>query len=292
MQIYKEPNKNPNLSLALGFFDGVHTGHQAVIKNAVNYANKTGNKSAVITFIDHPCCYLWNVKPKYILTRKMREEKIKELGVDFLYEIDFKDVAALNANDYLKNILIDNFSPVAIATGWNHNFGSNKSGSATFLNKNSSKYGYKYFEIPPQKKDSEIISSTKIRELLSNGIIDKANIMLGYNFSVSGEVIQGNKIGRIIGYKTANIKYPDELIELPYGVYHVKTNFGKGVANFGIRPTINGSKPILEVHILDFDDDIYRKNINIQFIKKLRSEKKFDSIEELKNQIKIDIKSI
>ena len=189
MQIFSELNKNPNLSLALGYFDGVHLGHQAVIKNAVDFAHQNGNKSAVITFSDHPCCYFWGVCPKYILTRKEREEKIAELGVDYLYELDFESISGLTAEDYLKNILVKHFTPSSISTGWNHNFGYKKSGNVKFLAQHAKKFDYKYFELPPQKKDNEIISSTSIRKLLSAGKIEKANSMLGYNFLISGEVI-------------------------------------------------------------------------------------------------------
>lgn len=292
MQIFTELNKNPDLSLALGFFDGVHLGHQAVIKSAVEYAHKNGNKSAVITFSDHPCCYFWGVCPKYILTRKEREKKIKELGVDYLYELDFESIAGLTAQDYLKDILVNYFTPVSISTGWNHNFGCKKSGNVKFLHENSKKYGYKYFELSPQKVDNEVISSTIIRKLLSDRNIKKANDMLGAKFSISGEVVKGNQIGRTIGFKTANLIYPPELIELPYGVYSVDTNYGKAIANFGIRPTVNGSHAVLEVHILDFDKDIYGETITVEFNKMIRPEKKFASLDALKTQIKQDIDNI
>ncbi len=292
MQIFTELNKNPDLSLALGFFDGVHLGHQAVIKSAVEYAHKNGNKSAVITFSDHPCCYFWGVCPKYILTRKQREQKIEKLGIDYLYELDFESIAGLTAQDYLKDILVNHFTPVSISTGWNHNFGCQKSGDVKFLHENSKKYGYEYFELPPQKLDNETISSTTIRKLLSDGNIAKANDMLGSKFSISGEVVKGNQIGRTIGFNTANLVYPTELIELPYGVYSVDTNYGKAIANFGIRPTVNGSHAVLEVHILDFDKDIYSEAITVEFNKMIRPEKKFASLDALKTQIKQDIDNI
>lgn len=292
MQILHELSSNKNLSVALGFFDGVHLGHRAVIKSAVNYAKENGTKSAVITFFDHPCCYFWGVCPKYILTRKEREKRIKSLGADYVYELDFESISGLTGAEYLKDVLVNYFTPVAVSTGWNHNFGANKSGNAKLLHDNSQKYGYKYFEIPPEKLGNEVINSTTIRKLLAKGKIEKANEMLGEDFSVSGKVVEGNKIGRTLGFKTANINYPPELIELPYGAYGVETNFGKGVANFGIRPTINGSTAVLEVHILDFDKDIYGKNLNVRFQKMLRSEKKFSSLSELKKQIQKDINSV
>lgn len=292
MKIFTELNKNPNLSLALGFFDGVHLGHKAVIKSAVDFAKRNGNKSAVVTFLDHPCCYFWGVCPKYILSRIQREEKIEALGVDYLYELDFESIAGLTAQDYLKDILINHFTPVSISTGWNHNFGCKKSGDVKFLRKNSKKYDYEYFELPPQKIDNEIISSTTIRKLLSDGEIERANLMLGSKFSISGEVVKGNQIGRTIGFKTANLVYPPELIELPYGVYSVDTNYGKAIANFGIRPTVKGSQALLEVHILDFEKDIYGENLTVYFNKMIRAEKKFSSLDALKSQIKLDIEAI
>lgn len=292
MQIFTELNKNPNLSLALGFFDGLHLGHQAVIKKAVDFAHKNGGKSAVITFADHPCCYFWGVCPKYILTRKEREEKIRELGVDFLYELDFESIAGLTAQDYLKDVLINHFTPASISTGWNHNFGCKKSGNVKFLQDNSKKYGYEYFELSPQKLNEEIISSTSIRTSLSDGKIEKANQMLGTEFSIQGKVIKGKQIGRTIGFKTANIIYPPELIELPYGVYSVSTNYGKAIANFGIRPTVNGSHAILEVHILNFDKDIYGEELCVKFNKMIRAERKFHSLDALKTQIELDIELI
>ena len=292
MQIFNEINQNKNLSLALGFFDGVHAGHRAVIKSAVNYAKLHNSKSAVITFREHPCCYFWGVKPKYILTRQEREKQIEALGIDYLYELNFEEISGLTAQDYLKDVLINHFTPISISTGWNHNFGCKKSGDVKFLRENSKKYGYEYFEIPAIKVDNTVVSSTKIRSFLSQGNLEKANLMLTRNFTISQEVVKGNQIGRTIGFNTANLVYPSELIELPYGVYTVQTQYGKGIANFGVRPTVNGSYAILEVHILDFNKDIYGEILNVQFLKMLRKERKFASLEELKKQIQIDIKQI
>ena len=292
MQIFYELNHKHKLAIALGYFDGVHIGHRAVIKSAVDFAKKNNTKSAVITFSDHPYCYFKGVCPKYILTRKERENRIASLGVDYLYELNFEDFAHLTAKEYLNNILIDYFHPISISTGWNHNFGKNKSGNVDFLQEQAIDNNYEYFKTPPQKFHNEIISSTEIRKLLNKGDIEKANLMLGQNFSIEGEVVKGNQIGRTIGFRTANLIYPPELIELPYGVYSVDTTYGKGIANFGIRPTINGSNAVLEVHILNFDKDIYGEIININFNKMIRTEKKFPSLDALKQQINLDLKSI
>lgn len=298
MQIFTELNKNPDLSLALGYFDGVHLGHQKVISTAVNYAHKNGNKSAVITFKDHPCCFFKGVCPKYILTREDRLKHLEALGVDYVYILDFDaKLCLLSADEYLKNILIDNFSPKSISTGFNHYFGAKKSGGVDLLTKMQTLYGYEYFEVPPQKIYNETISSTAIRSALSKGQIENANEMLGYNFTISGEVIKGQQIGRKIGFRTANLIYPPELIDLPFGVYSVIVHYEgrqhKGITNFGIRPTVsNNHQCSLETHILDFDKDIYGENISVEFLKMIRPEKKFDSIEKLKKQIYLDIESI
>lgn len=298
MQIFTELNKNPNLSLALGYFDGVHLGHRKVIKSAVNFAAKNGNKSAVITFKDHPCCFFYGVCPKYILTREDRLEHIEALGVDYVYILDFNaKLCMLEAEDYLKNVLIDNFSPVSISTGFNHYFGAKKSGGVDLLTEKQSVYGYKYFEIPPQKIYNNTISSTAIRNALSNGLIQNANEMLGYNFTIKGKVVKGQQLGRKIGFRTANIMYPSELIDLPFGVYSVILHHNglcyKGITNFGIRPTVSDTKLCsLETHILNFDKDIYGDEISVEFLKMIRPEQKFSSVDELKQQIAEDISKI
>lgn len=296
MQIIKDLKKITDLSLALGFFDGVHKGHQAVIKNAVNFAKDNGLMSAVVTFSNHPHCYFYDVAPKYILTSDERAKHIAELGVDYLIELDFESISGLTAEDYLKDVLVKYFMPRAITTGWNHYFGYKKSGNVKFLADNSKKFNYEYFEISPQKEASVNISSTAIRNYLAKGEIAKANSMLGYKFSISGEVVKGKQLGRTIGFPTANIIYPSELIELPFGAYAVNVKFSdrlfKGVTNFGIRPTVSDTKlTTLETFIIDFDQDIYEKTIEVEFIKMIRPEKKFPSLDALKTQISLDIQT-
>ena len=294
MQIFTSLNENKNLSIALGYFDGVHLGHRAVINSALNFAKENNLKSAVITFKDHPCCFFYGVCPKYILTREQRREKLASSGIDYLYELDFDEkLSSLSAQEYLENILVKYFTPKSISTGFNHHFGAKKSGTPEFLRNNSKKYGYEYFEIPPQKIDNEIISSTAIRNYLQNGQIEKANKMLKDNFAITGIVVEGQKLGRKLGFKTANLIYPPELIELPFGVYETNTQYGKGITNFGIRPTVSSTqKPVAETHILNFAKDIYGEKINVEFVRMLRKEQKFNSVDELKQQIAKDISMI
>ncbi len=297
MEIFSELNSKPNLSLALGYFDGVHLGHKAVIKSAVDFAKQNNTKSAVITFKDHPCCHFYGVCPKYILSREERRKKIEQLGIDYLYELDFKKISTLSAKDYLENTLVKNFSPCAISTGFNHNFGAKKSGNTNFLSEMSDKYNYKYFLKEAEKFNGETISSTAIRQLLTNGNMEQAAAMMGCNFPLEGTVIKGQQLGRTIGFRTANLVYPPELIDLPFGVYSTIVNHQgqtyKGITNFGIRPTVSDTNICsAETHILDFDKDIYGENIRIEFLKQIRTEKKFRSLDELKNQIQKDLSCI
>ena len=294
MEIFSQLNENKNTALALGYFDGVHKGHQAVIKSAVNFAKSQNKKSAVITFKDHPCCFFWGVCPKYILTRQERRNLIEKLGVDYLYELDFEKISQLSADEYFKNIILKYFSPISISAGFNHNFGANKSGDANLLKQYAQKYNFKYFMLEPEKYNNDIISSTQIRNLLSAGEINVANNMLGYNFSIEGTVVKGQQLGRQLGFNTANVLYPKELIDLPFGVYATKVNIAEkiynAITNFGIRPTVsNKNICTIESHIFNFNDDIYNKNIRIEFISMLRKEQKYSSLSDLKRQISHDI---
>lgn len=294
MQVLRKLTYNPNLAISLGYFDGVHLGHQSVIKSAVDYARENSKKSAVITFENHPCCYFYGVCPKYILSREDRIKYIEDLGVDYLYLLDFEKISSLTGEEYLKDILYKYFKPISISTGFNHSFGAKKSGGTDLLEKMQSELCYKYFKLEPYKCNNEIISSTNIRNLLNRGDIELANSMLGRKFSISGVVIEGNKIGRTIGFRTANLKYPPERIDIPFGVYSVDILYNnlsyKGIANFGVKPTIKGSNsPVLEVHILDFEKEIYGENLQVDFNRMIRKEKKFLSLNDLKMQISNDI---
>lgn len=298
MQIFNEITTNKSLSLAFGFFDGVHLGHQAVIKSAVNFAKDNNTKSAVITFQDHPCCFFYDVQPQYIISKHDKIKFLKELGVDYLYFIKFDEyLAMMNASDYLKDVIIKNFAPTAISTGFNHSFGAKKSGDVRFLCTMQNEFCYQYFEVPPVLYNEEVISSTRIREDLALGNIELVNAMLGYEYFLEEIVVEGEKLGRQLGFKTANLIYPDNLVEIGRGVYTVQIQYRgqiyDGIANYGLRPTISdNSKPVLEVHILNFDEDIYGEKIKVNFIKKIRDEKKFNSLDELKSQIQKDVNSI
>lgn len=297
MEIFQELNTNKGLSLALGFFDGVHIGHREVIKSAVDFAKENNTKSAIITFQDHPCCYFYNIQPKYIIQKHNKLKFLQDLGVDYVYFLKFDEyLAVMDASEYLHDVIIKNFAPTAISTGFNHFFGARKTGDVKLLCTLQNDFCYKYFEVKPVAYKNEIVSSTRIRDDLSFGNLDAVNHMLGYKYFIEEKVVHGEEIGRTIGFRTANLIYPDNLVEPGRGVYKVKVEHKnktyEGIANFGNRPTIkDNDKNILEVHILNFDKEIYGDWLKVTFLKKIRDEKKFNSIDELKAQIQQDIQA-
>ena len=262
MEIFEKLNHNPNLSICLGFFDGVHQGHKVVLKNTVNLALQNNLKSAVITFKEHPLCYLQNRTPQYIIQPQDRLELFEKQGIDYVYMLDFdEEIADLIAVDYLKDVLVKNFQPKFITTGFNHFFGANKQGD-----------------------------SSKIRQLVAQGSVDCIKNLLGEYFYVKGRVVTGDRIGRTISFPTANIKYPQNIIKPPKGAYVTVVEIDgvkyKAITNLGKRPTVTCSNTLLlEAHLLDFNENIYDKDIKVSFVKKIRDEKKFDSLPDLKSQI-------
>ena len=279
-------------SLVLGFFDGVHIAHKAVIESALNYSGDV----TLITFKETPAKY-FGYEPEYILSRKNSLNKINKLGVNEVVELDFPKIANMSAKEYLE-YLIEMYKPVSISTGFNHTFGLNKQGTPDFLKQNENKYNYKYICVPSVEESGEIVSSTLIKDYLKNGNVQKANSLLESNFILEGTVIHGAKIGKTIGFPTANIDYPKEIVKIPFGVYKVVCHIGQlktaelqGIMNWGIKPTVHNTvEPVAEIHILDFDGDLYGADIRAKVIKQIRGEKKFGSLEELKAQIKEDIK--
>ncbi len=294
MHIFDELTYINNSSLALGFFDGIHQGHKVVLKNAINIAKKNNTKSCVITFKEHPINTIRGEKVPQILTLDEKIEKLRELGIDNVILLDFEKYCSLKANEYLENILIKYFSPIAITTGFNHSFGFNKEGTSEFLRNNAQKYNYKYFEVPPFVIKENVVSCSVIRSRISLGDFVFANELLGYNFFVQGKVIHGEHLASKLGYPSANIRYDDEKIKIPHGVYYVQVEYENkvynGVLNHGFAPTLNNESELkTEVHLIDFNKDIYDEKIKISFVTKIREQMKFENIEKLKAQILRDI---
>lgn len=295
MKTYNELTEIPNLSLALGFFDGLHQGHKVVIKNAVNYAKQNSVESGVILFREHPMSYIMKNYVKQLITLEDKMSMMEAIGVDNIILLDFDNaLASLSAQDYLKDVLVKYFSPIGITTGFNHTFGANRLGNSEFLRSFQNKYKFRYFEIPPITCNNVVSSSSSIRNAIMCGNLDLSNSLLGYNFFIRSKVIQGQKIGRKLDFPTANFDYPKNIVEVPTGVYlvdiEIEDKTYRGIMNYGYRPTIDSDYNIhAEVHILDFSNDIYGSEIKISFITKIRNEIKFNELSELKYQIIKDL---
>ena len=269
------------IGLILGFFDGVHVAHQAVIRSAKVFADKT-----VLISLKN-----FHKNSDYILTREESFKKIKSLGVNSIEELDFREISTMPAEEFLE-FLVKKYSPISISSGFNYTFGYKRSGDTNLLALNQEKYGYKYICTPPLEYNGKIVSSTLIKSLLQEGHIKEANALLKSNFILEGEVIKGAQLGRTIGFPTANINYPQGIIKIPFGVYKAKFNGLPSVLNWGIKPTVHNTKePIAELHILDFAENLYGKNIRIEVLDKIRDEQRFNSLEELKAQIKKDVEA-
>ena len=294
MEILTDFEAKKFLAVALGFFDGVHVAHQKVISKTVGFAKENNLKSAVITFKNSPAEYFKKTKFKTILSLENKLKFIEALDVDYSFVIDFEKIADIEAYDYIKNIIVKNFAPKAIVTGFNHTFGLNKSGNGILLKNLEKEFNFKYFEIEPETLNSEVISSTLIKKYLADGCILQANEMLGRKFFIENKVEKGAQFGRTLGFKTANILYPENISEIKNGVYGANVIYNnqkyRGILNLGVKPTVSDlNKKVLEVNIFDFDKDIYGEDIIVEFVEKIREEKKFSSVDELKLQIKSDV---
>ena len=279
MKILNAKSEIPqNVSLIMGFFDGVHAGHRNVIKNTFD------NIRVVVTFSSSPALF-FNKPFDYIYSRTQNYEILETLGVDYIYEQNFADIANISAEKYIGD-LIKLFNPKSITTGFNHTFGAGKLGNPAFLEKRSE--SYRYFCTPATIIEGNVVSSTNIRKLLMEGSIEQANKLLVDNFKLEATVIHGAKIGRQLGFPTANMKYPERIIKIPYGVYKVKVLDKFAIMNWGIKPTI-GSEEVIYIHIPNFDKDLYGETLKFEIVSKIRDEKKFDNLEDLKSQIKKDI---
>lgn len=265
--------------LILGFFDGVHLAHQEVIKSAVEFSS-----CPILVTLKN-----FNKSKELILERKDSYSKIKSLGVKKIVELDFSQISGMPAEEFL-DFLKKEYNPISVSTGFNYTFGKNRCGSTETLEKYQEKYAYKYFCIPPLKYKNDIISSTLIKQKLVEGDIHLSNELLGSNFVLSGVVKKGAQIGRTIGFPTANIDYPKNIVKIPYGVYYVKIGNKRGIMNWGMKPTVHNTlNPVAETHIFDFDGDLYGQNIKIELLNHIRGEIKFNNLDELQQQIKKDI---
>ncbi len=284
MKIHKKLIENIETSLALGFFDGIHVAHKKLIEKTVNYAQKNNLKSSVITFKEHPLTIIKGYNIKYLITLDEKIKIFEKYGIDELFILDFADFKDTEPKNYL-GLLKNTLNPKYIVTGFNHTFGKGGLGNSKYLKENQEKFNFKYEEISPIYINNELVSTTNIKKLLDDGKIKQANEMLGRNFKIEGMVKFGAKLGRELGFKTANIRWNNEIYKLPYGVYKGLVLGKSSLINFGTRPTVDGATEVVEAHIKDFEGDLYGKNIEIEFLSKIRDEIKFNSIDELRAQI-------
>jgi riboflavin kinase/FMN adenylyltransferase len=292
------PCKNPVVTT--GTFDGLHIGHKTILNRIKKLAEESNGETVVLTFFPHPRMVLFpdNKDLKLIDTIDERIEFLEKEGIDHLIVHPFnREFSRLSSVEFVREILVNKLGAKKLVIGYNHQFGRNREGSFEHLKEYSALYGFDVEEIPAKLVDDVDVSSTKIRNALLAGDISTANNYLNRNFTLSGKVNHGNKIGRDIGFPTANIHVSESYKLIPAnGVYAVKAWYNKcaynAMLNIGYRPTFNTESNIkIEVHIFDFDADIYEQILKIEFIERIRDEKKFNNTEELKSQLLLDKKA-
>ncbi|MDG1973522.1 MAG: bifunctional riboflavin kinase/FAD synthetase [Flavobacteriaceae bacterium] len=284
--------------LTLGTFDGVHKGHQKILKKLNSEANKAKLKSIVLTFFPHPRIVL-NPRSslKLINTIKERSELLEKSGIDFLITHPFdKTFSELSPEKFVKNILVDKLKIKKILIGYDHKFGKNRAAGIEDLKKFGLKYDFDVIEISAKEQNKVTISSTKIRKSIENGDFNKAKSFLGYHFNIEGLVIKGNAIGRTIGFPTANLDVSEDYKLIPKrGVYLIFSLIENkkvfGMMNIGIKPTLNNDRETIEVNFFDWEKDLYKKLIKVYVLDFIRDEQKFTSLIKLEEQIKLDKKT-
>ena len=298
MKIYNNPNLNKNHYngvIAIGNFDGLHLGHQKVIKEAKRKAKKNNIPFGVMTFEPVPVMFFNNkIKNHRINSLEQKKTQLKKFKLDFLIIINFnKNFSSQSAEEFIKKIIFKKTKCKYLYVSKNFKFGYKRQGDIKTLKKFEKKYKFKNIVTKPYKKGNKIISSTFLRKKIRLGKIDEVNKLLNRNWCIDGKVIKGQRRGRKIGFPTCNLKLNDYVVP-KLGVYAVKVkskNFHKnGIANIGYRPTFNGQNLLLETNIFGINKNLYNKVISIYFKKFIRSEKKFRNLKHLKKQIKIDIK--
>lgn len=283
--------KSPSV-ITIGTFDGVHIGHQKIIKRLQNIAQKENLQSVILTFFPHPRMVLQHsTNLKLLNTIDERQDILTSLGLGHLIIKKFtKEFSKLSAEHYVNDILVDGLNAKQIIIGYDHRFGKNRRADINDLITFGSQYQFKVEEISVQDIEEVAVSSTKIRTSLNRGDITTANAFLGYNYFLTGTVVKGKQIGKQIGFPTANIYIKEDYKLIPKnGVYVVKSYIENslfyGMMNIGTNPTVDGSHQSIEVHFFEFNQNLYNKKLKIEMIKRLRDERKFDSLESLKSQL-------
>jgi len=286
---------NPSV-VTIGTFDGVHIGHQKIIDRLINVAKKNHLESAILTFFPHPRMVLQKeVGIKLINTIEERKNIIKSKGVDHLIVHPFtKEFSRLTAREYVEQILVHQLNAKKIIIGYDHRFGRNRNANIQDLKELGKTFGFTVEEISKQDVEEVAVSSTKIRKAIEEGNIEKANTFLGNPFSLSGKIIKGKSLGKKLGFPTANLEIKEEYKIIPKnGVYIVQTQLNDstvyGMMNIGTNPTVGGENQTIETHFLDFNQDLYGQELNIQLLKRIRDEKKFKDVDQLVEAMNKDL---
>ena len=298
MQIYhgvQDFNKIEYPVVTTGTFDGVHQGHQKIIRELCQLASSKSGETVILTFWPHPKYVLKPGNPMKLLTTFQEKAQLLEsLGVDHLIRIPFTtEFSQLSSQQFVEEILVDRIGTRQLVIGYDHRFGKNREGSFEYLQANASKYGFEVVEIPRKDVDHIAVSSTRIREHILNGRIHLANKLLGRFYHFSGRVIQGQQLGRKIGFPTANLEITDVHKLVPSdGAYAVLVTIAKkvyqGMMNIGFKPTVGSPVRTIEIHIFDFDRDIYHHEIEVQVVKQIRPEVKFKDVDALSKRLNHD----
>ncbi len=285
-----------NAVLTIGTFDGVHKGHKAILREVVRHAKTVSGESVLLTFEPHPRKLLFPDQPLGIITPlDQKLQLINDTGIEHIVVVPFtKEFSELSAQKYIEQFLVNIFHPHSIVIGYDHRFGQDRIGDLHLLEQYAPIYNYELIEIPEQLIDEAAVSSTKIRNAIREGRMEDARQMLDRNYTIRGTVIHGNKIGRTLGYPTANILPENKEQIIPsLGIYAIQAIYDgrqyNGMLSIGYNPTVTDKKELrIEANLFDFDKEIYGDALEIAFIKKLRDEQKFNSLEALKEQLHKD----
>ena len=281
--------------VTIGTFDGVHLGHQQILKQLTDTSQKLKLKSVLLTFFPHPRMVLQpDISMRLIQTIQEREKALENTGLDYLVIHPFSTVfSRLSADDYVKQILVEQLNIRKVVVGYDHRFGRNRTASLEDMYHYADIYDFEVIEIDAKKIDSTAVSSTKIRNAIDHGNIELANNYLGQPFTLEGMVVHGDKRGRKLAYPTANIDLQNQHKIVPkQGVYLVKSKLKSrvvyGMMNIGTKPTFDTTMPSIEVHFLDWNGDLYGKAVQVELLKWIREERKFKTVKELQTQIQTD----
>jgi riboflavin kinase/FMN adenylyltransferase len=299
MKIYPSVDDFSPLPLAVvtsGTFDGVHVGHQKILSRLKEVAQRAGGETVVITFWPHPRMV---VKPEsepiqLLSTFEEKAALLKQQGIQHLLRIPFtREFSQISSLDFIQEILVKRIGTKKLVIGYDHRFGHNREGSFEQLRHNAATYGFEVEEIPPQDVDHVTVSSTKIRKALAEADLATANHLLGRPYSIEGQVVKGDKLGRMLGFPTANIELDDHHKLIPQdGIYAVTVEYAQqllqGMLYIGLRPTVNGRQRVIEVNLFDFSRDIYGERLKVNLVAALRADAHFNDLEALKLQLQKD----